>query len=185
MNQAISKGIDENIKQEAIFAAATKLNEAVTAHWDEKSLETNQFDSLSRVINISSNCDNNSSSSTYRQMPGHINQPFHRRCLNSDAVGALNQSSEGNITALDDMEGTSTLFVLNSGSTTLNQASYKENYNSVVSVSQSPTFNGTANNDMKKIDVNITTSTTPTTTIVSLTTYSANIGEIDYYKREY
>ena len=182
MNQAISKGIDENIKQEAIFAAATKLNEAVTAHWDENSLETNQFDSLSRVIDHNSNCEDNSSLSTYRQMPGHINQPKHRKCLDSSSIGVSNANSNANVNALNDMVGTSPLYVVHSGSSMLNRSSYKQDYNSTVTVHQSPIFDGAANSDMKKIDVNITDGSV---TVVFLTTYSANIGEIDYYKKEY
>lgn len=138
MNQAISKGIDENIKQEAIFAAATKLNEAVTAHWDDNSLETNQFDTLSRVIDHNQNCENNSNLSTYRQMPGHINQPYHRRCLDSNATVVANANTNAN-NSLDDMEGSTILFVFPPG-TAANRTSYKQNYNSVVTVSPSPTF---------------------------------------------
>ncbi|MBT5934701.1 type II secretion system protein [Sulfurimonas sp.] len=183
MNQAISEGIDENIKQEAIFAAATKLNEAVTAQWDEQSLEANQINSLSRVIDINANCNNNPNAITFGQMPGHINQPFHRRCRTA-AAGALNQRGNVNITSLDDMAGTTPLFIVTGAGTVANQSSYKENYNSVVTVTQTPNFDGAALNDMKRVDVNIT-DTTSGATVVSLTTYSANIGAPDFYKRQY
>jgi len=51
MSQTVAKGIDANIVQEAIFAAATELNEAVTAHWDEASMEVNTTTSFAKVIN--------------------------------------------------------------------------------------------------------------------------------------
>ena len=50
MSQTVSEGIDANIVQEAIFASATELNEAVTAHWDENSIEASMPDSSARVI---------------------------------------------------------------------------------------------------------------------------------------
>jgi len=40
MTQVISKGIEKNLLQEAIFAGAAVLNESVSAKWDENSVES-------------------------------------------------------------------------------------------------------------------------------------------------
>ena len=181
MNQAISKGIDSNLQQEAIFAASTKLNEAVTAFWDENSVES--ISALSKVIDTLNDCNNTSSSPRYRLRPGHVNQPLHRRCLDSTLVGISNNSINGNVFALEDIAatGTTTLFISTAGSTT-NAASYKEDYNSTVTVTQNVSFGGASNSYMKMIQVSITSGAD---TITSLRAYSANIGEIDYLKKEY
>jgi len=178
MNQVLAKGMEGNLVQEAVFAAATELNEALTAHWDDNSLEIGDKDGVARVIDISSICENNSSLPTYRQMPGHINQALHRRCLNSSTRG-IAVVNDTNVTSLDDMAGTRTVFINN----TINkQAGYKTDYNATITVTTSPIFNGLANPNMKRITVNVMDGVVP---ITSLTTYSANIGEVDYYKKEY
>lgn len=185
MNQAISKGIDSNLQQEAIFAAATKLNETVTAFWDDNSVES--ISALSKVIDTLNDCNNTSSSPRYRLRPGHVNQPLHRRCLDSTLVGISNSNPNGNVVALNEMAGTSSLFISTAGSIT-NASSYKKDYNSTVTVNHnsitanSVIFNGAANDYMKMIQVDIKSGTD---TITSLRAYSANIGEIDYYKKEY
>ena len=172
MNQVLTKGMESNLVQEAIFAAATELNEVTTAHWDDNSLEAGSPYSLARVIDISGDCNSD------RQRPGHINQPLHRRCLDASATG-LATTDVTEVTSLEDMNGTKDVFISN---TTDKQSVYKTDYNATVTVASSPTFNGVANTYMKKISVAIKNGTT---TITTLTTYSANIGEVDYYKKEY
>jgi len=173
MNRVLTKGMESNLVQEAIFAAATELNQATTAHWDDNSIEAGQPYSLARVIDIDGNCNSD------RQMPGHINQPLHRRCLDSSTVGAANANSDANVTSLDDMAGTEPVFISNTAD---KQSGYKTDYNATVTVTPSPTFDGVARANMKKISVAIKNGTA---TITTLTTYSANIGEVDYYKKEY
>ena len=184
MTQAVSTGIEGNIVQEAIFAASTELNQAVAASWDENSLVETGANSLARVID-NGNCEDNSSLSTYRQKPGHINQPYHRRCLDANAttIGVSNATTTA-INALDDyakVDG-------NLSNASVNQAGYKFAYTTTVAVfhnavtANSVIFDGNPNNDMKKITVTVSNNGVPVT---SLTTYSANIGEVDYYKRTY
>ena len=177
MSQTVSKGIDSNILQEAIFAAATELNEAVTAHWDENSIELGMPDSSARVIDIGGFCNNNANSSAFRQMPGHINQPLHRRCLDSSTTTPANTSVTA-VDSLDDMEhGNRNITIGTPGA-----EGYKEIYQSNVVVSVGADFNG-ANNNIKSIVSTVKDENS--NTIARLRTYSANIGEVDYYKRSY
>ena len=177
MSQTVAEGIDANIVQEAIFASATELNEAVTAHWDENSIEIGMPDSSARVIEIGAFCSNDSNSSTFRQMPGHINQPLHRRCLDSNTAAPSNASAT-TVDSLDDMEhGDGNVTIGTAGS-----EGYKEIYLSNVVVSPSANFNG-VNNNIKSIVS--TVKDEGGNTIALLRTYSANIGEVDYYKRNY
>ena len=185
MSQTVAKGIDANIVQEAIFAAATELNEAVTAHWDENSIEESMSDSSARVIETVINmCENDANLSTFRQMSGHINQPLHRRCL--DANTTVTTPSNARVTAvvsLDDMEhGDRNITIGTPGS-----EGYKETYQSNVDVTNTNVIFGTdqinPNPNIKRILS--TVKNKDGTTIAVLRTYSANIGEVDYYKRNY
>ncbi len=186
MSQTVAKGVEANVVQEAIFAAATELNEAVTAHWDENSIEPGMPDSSARVIEtVINRCENDANLSTFRQMSGHINQPLHRRCL--DANTTVTTPSDNTVTAvnsLDDMAHPSAnLFI----DTTNNSTGYKETYKTQLSVTRTNVIFGTdqanANPDMKRIDSTVTDK--DLNTISLLITYSANIGEVDFYKRSY
>ncbi|MEA2073394.1 MAG: type II secretion system protein [Campylobacterota bacterium] len=173
MNQAISKGVDANLVQEAIFAAATELNEAVTASWDENSIEpgTNFY---ARVIDHSGNCATDT-----RLMPGHINEKLHRRCLDSNTTTPADANST-TLIDLDEMaHGTRNIFIDN----TTDATGYKKKYFSEVEVNRGAVFAGSANQNMKS--VTITIKDEDDVTLVSLTTYVTNIGEIDYHKRAY
>ena len=181
MSQTVAKGIDANIVQEAIFAAATELNEAVTAHWDENSIEIGMPNSAARVIETAIGmCENNATLSTFRQMPGHINQPLHRRCLDANATitGPSNATATA-VNSLDDMGHGDRNITTES---TADSEGYKEIYQSNVAVAIGANFNG-ANNNIKSITS--TVKDEDGNTIALLRTYSANIGEIDYYKRNY
>jgi len=180
MTQATSKGIEANMVQEAIFAASAELNQAVTANWDEASIEPGFPNSLERVID-DGNCTSNPSSPRYRLKPGHIVQPYHRRCLDSNTTAASNASTNAAVTSLDDMEKVGNIF----DDTNTDAAGYKKVYTVSVAVDANVNFNG-ANTNMKKITVSVFESIGGVATLVtSLVTYSANIGEVDYYKRSY
>ncbi|MEN8303594.1 MAG: prepilin-type N-terminal cleavage/methylation domain-containing protein [Campylobacterota bacterium] len=178
MSQTVSKGIDANLVQEAIFGAATKLNEAVAAHWDDNSLEPGKPNSFARVIDDGT-CLN--TPLAYRQMPGHINQPLHRRCLDSSATTPANTDVNADITSLDDMEVTDEEIFISGVS--VGAQAYKDIYTSTVAVNINASFGLTANNpNMKSI---VSTISDSSGVITVLRTYSANIGEVDYYKRSY
>jgi len=175
MTQATSKGIEDNLVQEAIFAASAELNLAVTAHWDENSIEPGSTDTLARVINTGL-CNN-----ITKLRPGHISQPLHRRCLDSSAT-PIASSNTGAVDALEDAaHGSKNIFT----TTITDQAGYKKKYNSVVTVTPSAIFDGANNQNMKKITVTIFDTEIPPNIVTVLNTYSANIGEVDYYKRSY
>ncbi len=181
MNQSIEKGVSANIVQEAIFAAATELNEATAAHWDENSFEENETNTLAKMIDIPDNtirCDNNSSHSTYRQMPGHINQTFHRRCLDSNTT-TYSDTDVDDVISLWDMRHSSQNIFIDSNTSA---EGYKQEYNSTIDVIDPADFNGSSYN-IKKITVTITTQ--DGTVITRLSTFSMNIGEVDFLKKEY
>jgi len=181
MNQAVSKGVDANLLQEAIFAASTKLNEATTAHWDENSIEPTDLNGTARVIDDGT-CENNASLANFRRRPGHIIQALHRRCLDSNIAPDDGAGTTTNVNDLNDM------VAANVNLTTLNtsgQAGYKQKYKLNVNVTRGVNFGNTNNNqNIKEITVSVTKSTGGKP-IVSLKTYSANIGEIAYDKRSF
>lgn len=179
MTRATSDGIEGNLVQEAIFIASAELNQAVAANWDENSTVETGFNSLARVIDDGS-CENNSSSPNYRLKAGHIAQPYHRRCLDSNTTGIAGTAVTA-AEALEDYTGTKLL----QNNATGTASGYKTTYSTLVTVTQNADFNGT-NADIKMIEANTSKVEDGVTTLItSLKTYSANIGEVDYYKRTY
>jgi prepilin-type N-terminal cleavage/methylation domain-containing protein len=180
MNQSISKGISSSIVQEAIFAAATELNEVTTGYWDDNSFDTGTTNSLARVIDHEGNCENNSSLESFRHMPGHIAQPLHRRCVNNPTITPDdNANSDNTVQSLGDKAHSATNIFIND---ITDESGYKQKYDSAVEITRPATFNSVSYEDMKKITITITDAEDDSP-ITSLTTYSANIGEIDYYKK--
>jgi prepilin-type N-terminal cleavage/methylation domain-containing protein len=174
MNQVNSKGLDSNLVQEAIFGATAELSGALTPHWDENSTVDDQ-NSLARVIDIDNKCNEDGRE---HRLKGHINQPLHRRCLNDSGVDPADKNDSDEIFALEDMEHTAQdLF---DGESSAN--GYKKNYKSEVTLRRSVDFNG-VNDHIKEI--NITIKDSDGNIITLLQAYSANIGEVDYYKRTY
>jgi len=180
MNQAISKGIDTNLIQEAIFAAATELNEVTTTQWDEASIDENSSRFISQVINLDGSCESNNSKERYRLKPGHILEPLHRKCLNDLTQAELDSNTSANVDALEDKKhGYKEIFL----NLTPGQEGYKQKYKSALVISYDPTFDGAVKPNMKKVTIRVKDSKNKIVT--SLFTYVANIGGIDYYKRTY
>ncbi|QSZ41027.1 prepilin-type N-terminal cleavage/methylation domain-containing protein [Sulfurimonas aquatica] len=179
MTQVTAKGIDENIVQEAIFAATTELTETITYRWDENSLELTDPNSLSRVINTG-DCN-----ATTKLRPGHINQPLHRRCLEDTTVTVTATANLGpDAGDSDDIDDTihSPSSIL-TGTTPGTAEGYKQDYNSSISVAYADFGTTTAaSQNMKKITISISDAGG---LVTRLSAYSANIGEVDYYKRSY
>lgn len=173
MMGVISQGIDENIIQEAIFAAATELNQATTGKWDDRTLQN--ANELAKVIDTNQSCENNTSSPRYRLRPGHIAQTLHRKCLDNNATTAVNFNTLG--LSLEARTASGASLFLN----TTSAKGYKKSYTKDVTISYTPAFNGT-NADLKMITVTIKENNT---TVTSLYAFSANIGEADYFKRMY
>ncbi|OHE12475.1 MAG: hypothetical protein A2525_09435 [Sulfurimonas sp. RIFOXYD12_FULL_36_11] len=166
MTQITSKGIENNIVQEAIFAASAELTGATSYYWDERSMEDINVSRLERVVDVDGDCNSSS-----RQRPGHIN----RMCLDSNNSSGVNYTTDSN-SSIPNLNSNIHESQLVFTDDIKEAAGYKNNYYSTVTVS-----NGFSDNDIKKITITITNS--DGNIITSLSTYSANIGEIDYYKR--
>ncbi len=178
MNHILSKNMEENLVQEAIFAAAAELNDITTLHWDENSIGNSNTNGLADVIDIGSFCESNRSSSRYRLRNGHILQPFHRKCLNDLSPLVSYSNTNASVDAVEDrLHSKKNLFI-----NTPSAKGYKESYKSTLTIKYSPSFNGMEAN-MKQINVEIENSSGDT--IVKLSAYIANIGEVDYYKRSF
>ncbi len=173
MMQTTSKAIEDNIVQEAIFAASAELMGATTFYWDLNSTADFNLSNLSRVVDVNGNCENNISSTRHRLMLGHIEQPFHRRCLDS-TDNTIASTPDGNFTNLDNaVHGNQVIFTDN----TTEATGYKESYGSTM------TINLLNNNNVKQLTSTITDADGNTLTV--LRTFCANIGEVEYYKRRF
>ena len=170
--RATQKGIEENIVQEAIFAASSELIGATAGYWDENSMQDKNTSTLSRVIDLDGDCNSE------RLRPGHIKQPKHRKCLESNSTTAHNLATnlvDINVSDLNNAaHGDENIFT----DTTTDAAGYKKAYQSNVAVNLSG-----SDSNVKLITATVKDSSG--NPIVVLRTQSANIGEIDYYKRSF
>ena len=168
-----SQGIESNIDQEAIFAASAEILGATAGYWDENSMQDINVSYTERVIDgiiLDQACNAN------RLKPGHINQPGHRRCLDSN-ITAPTDVSDGNITDLDDqVHGLQNIFPA-----AITQAKgYKDNYTSTLVI------NRDANSSIKIITVSVFESVpNGGNLITSFEMQSANIGSVEPYKRSF
>ena len=186
MTQITSKGIEESIVQEAIFAASAELMGATSFYWDRNSMEDFNLSYSSRVIDIGGLCINDINSTNHRLRLGHIEQPLHRRCLESNNTNA-SDAAGGDFPGLNEAAHDSNATFIDSEGANIGSATgYKNDYNSTISVVRSTLpgdfFRGVADSDMKRLTITIEHSDTGDD-ITVLSTYSANIGEIDFFKR--
>lgn len=173
MMQTTSKAIEDNIVQEAIFAASAELMGATTFYWDLNSTTDFNLSNLSRVIDVNGNCENNISSTRHRLMLGHIEQPFHRRCLDS-TDNTIASAADATFQNLDNaVHANQVIFTDN----VTEAKGYKESYGSTM------TINLLNNNNVKQLTSTITDADGNTLTV--LRTFCANIGEVEYYKRRF
>lgn len=163
MNQITARGIENSIVQEAIFAASAELMGASSYYWDDNSMNDISVSHLSRVINISGDCVD-------QLRPGHINQPHHRMCLDNNTTGPRDASG-GAVNDLNDA-AISQVMLENPNP---EAEGYKNTYTSTIGVVR--------NGNAKTITSTITNSDGDI--IVLLRAQSANIGEIDFYKRRF
>ncbi|WP_297482152.1 type II secretion system protein [Sulfurimonas sp.] len=180
MSRVTAKGIENSIVQEAIFAAATELNEATTYHWDANSINPATPNSYAKVIDINGSCDDNTSSPRYRLLPGQIEQPLHRRCLDSNAT----IPADANSATVETVENAAHNYRLIFLNPTPNKEGYKNEYKSMVTVGKKATF-GDLNNSKNIKPIQVTIKNSDGTILTSLKTYVTNIGETDYYKKAY
>jgi type II secretory pathway pseudopilin PulG len=168
MTNTAQKGVEQNTIQEAIYAASSQLMGVLAGYWDERSMEDSNLSAYSRVIDIGGDCN-----TTTRLRPGHIAQSLHRRCLDSNSTTGLDQTTNNDVYSLDDavaaVNGTTDIF----DNPNAGETGYKDTYTSSATISRT--------NDLKKITISVQNSDGDT--ITKLITYSANIGEPQYYKR--
>ena len=169
MSGVNQKAIEDSIVQEAIFAASAELMDASAGYWDERSMEDIGVSQFSRVIDIGGDC-----SATTKLRPGHIAQSLHRRCLESSLTNNLDLDDNSTIYSLNDTPANSNLFDFTTSSDTTSASGYKNTYTSNMVV--------TRNGEVKTI---VATISDTDGVVVKLEMQSANIGEVDYYKRTF
>ncbi len=173
INNVIAKNIEGSMSQEAIFAASAELNQVVSLYWDELSMEGAA--TLSRVVWTSATDCN----LTTKRRSGHINQPLHRRCRDSNTPPTI--VGDTTLNSLNDISRTShNIFI----DTTKSASGYKQKYTSTFTVAFANFGTITSGNkNIKKITVLIKDKDAKE--ITKLSTFSANIGEIDYHDKDY
>ncbi|MDA7817017.1 type II secretion system GspH family protein [Sulfurimonas sp.] len=172
MARITSETIENNILQEAIFAGSTELMGASAGYWDTNSMSDNNMSHLSRVVDIGSSCENNTSSSRNRLRPGHIAQTLHRRCVD-DTSGNVDDSANATFISLNNAHHSTNDELFTDNIT--NATGYKETYRSTLLVTRA--------GDIKTLTSLVTDN--DGNLITRLRMQSANIGEIDYYKRRF
>jgi competence protein ComGC len=201
MSNLLSKGVETNIVQEAIFAAATEINEVTSYHWDDNSVDTNY--SRAGVINVDNSCESNTSKQRYRLRPGHILQVYHRQCIQNLALSAADANISKTASVDDVAEALKNALQDSTATSVSTDASgYKDIYKTQVSVEHNvstlsnikinnatpTTASADLQDNIKRITVTIwgrDSNGNYTVKLTSLRTYIANIGEVDYYKRSY
>lgn len=165
MVAATQKSVEEGILQEVVFATSAVLVGSLSGYWDANSMEDANVSSLARVIDTAGDCN-----TTTRLRPGHINQPFHRRCLDSNTTTPSNATGTSYYT-LDDAVAAingANLF----DNSVASSSGYKDTYTGSATITQT--------GDTKKIVVQAVKGANVVTKLIA---YSANIGEPEYYKK--
>jgi len=171
MIQTTAEGIEGNIVQEAIFAASAELMGATSYYWDLSSMQDANLSRLERVIDVGGNCDGD------RLRPGHINQPYHRRCLDSNVTGVAN-IADATFPNLNNAVNAAIGDLFDPVAINAEASGYKQEYQSQVTIAPG------ADNNIKVLTASIYEND-GTTLLTRLSIQSANIGEIDYYKRRF
>jgi hypothetical protein len=175
MTKITEKGIEEGILQEAIFAGASTLMLVSSAYWDERSMEDVNVSYISRVVDVDGDCN-----ATTRLRPGHVAQPLHRRCLYSNSSLHLEDTVDPDIFALED----AAVEINNDDNIFKNPGGEAQGYKDAYTV----TMVTGLHTDKNIKDINVTVYhvvDTVKTPITKLSMQSANVGEIDYFKRRF
>lgn len=170
MVQITSKGAEDALVQEAIFAAAAELNQAISYHWDANSTETNS--SLAGVIDTNGNCD-----------PVTLKKPGHaaRRCVLANGV---ENAVIANKPSVNDAAHAARSIFIDSSNVADAVTGYKNaSYRSTLTVEHNVTFDNADTNDVKKVAITIDDGNG--NTITTLETYIFNIGDYDPVKRTF
>ena len=198
-----SENVEQNLMQEAIFASSAKLGQILTYSWDENSPDPIATLSSSDVLGAPNghNLLDRVGTSDFRL--GHVQQALHRRMTpNSNERNASTTlgNDGGDLDDLDDADGTSNVSLISSTS----ENTYKKNYQidtNVTYLNDTATYSNSSINytfdvtntiiggqsNIKMIEISTEQNNTAGVfvPILVLRTFSANIGEIDFYKRTY
>lgn len=168
MTQVTSKGVEENIVQEAIFASEAILADSSSYFWDKSSIEDYATANKARVVNTG-DCIAGSPNKRI----GHIS----RDCLDNNMTVPFNGVDASSLEWASNVYNNSPILT-----GTASSGSYKNSYNMTVTVNNCKTgpclqFGKEANNeDLKEIKVTLTNGGSADPRVV-LRMYAANIGE--------
>ncbi len=191
MTRVTTAGIESNLVQEAIFASVAEINMATTYIWDENSLideddVTATKDSLSRVIDVDgTECPNITpdpiTGLNILRRAGHVN----RRCIDNADTRVYVGTGTDFQDALETPEhNTFSPAFEGAGSS---KTAQKQDYESKLEVNYATgiqmQFGNTANDPNIK-ELTLTIRNEKQETITVLRTYSANIGEVAYARRD-
>ncbi len=191
MIQVNQKGVEGNVKQEAIFATSAKMMQVLSFAWDRNSTDTNGTLNYAKVIDIATGANNYDRNDTSIFRVGHIQQGLHRRFFDQSEtiVTNPNTSIEGHagIAYLDavDKDGykykmrlsTVVSYINDTVSNPFNFTTNNTPPSNIKLITITTTIDGNGDGDYSDGD-NIDTQ-------IVLRSYATNIGEIDYNKRTY
>ena len=168
MSQINADGIERGYLQEAIFASSAEIHQALSNRWDRNSAPNDNNASFSQVINTDNICD-----TTTKKRPGHA----ARKCLNDTTISVSNNSDTA-IQNINNATGTKDLFVIDQ---TDNGSGYKlQSLKLTISSSNPESFGVNNNNSIKKVTATVKDGAD---TIITLYSYSFNIGEVEPIQR--
>ena len=169
MMQVNSKGVESNLDEEAIFVASVELTQASTGYWDANSMADINKSNYSRVVNLDGDCNTST-----KLRPGHINQPFHRRCIDTTTITTVsNAVGNAKFKTLNDFAHAAQQLYI--GDTKAAAGYKKTDYTIALSVASA------ADKNIKILTAEVKDSSG--NIVTKLYTQSANIGEPQYFKR--
>lgn len=186
MLEQTQKNNEFALQQEIILAARTKLGDTLTYRWDENSLNNE------RIIVLQTNGDSELNPSTDNRRVGHI-KGNKRRKFNFDNNATQSAGfNEGNLDDLDDFNGDSVglsgtqanldyRFTDFNMSTTVVYISDAADYNDTNLTFDFNTTTIAGPSNIKMLTLSISGVTTP----FVIRTFSCNIGESEFLRRDY
>ena len=189
MTQVNTTSMEDNIKQEAIFAASAKMMQLYSYYWDENSKRA--------TITDAAVLDTKNGDAVYSRFPdnnsslriGHVNQDNHRKFFmydNPTSIATDLGDDIAGVVALDEQTTNNVAFTDNGASAT----GYKKRYNTstlVTHISDTPVAgvfvlgqnSNAINTNLKLLRVTVQEVGSPDPVV--LYAYSANIGSFSYF----
>ena len=201
-----STNVERNLMQEAIFASSTKVGQILTFPWDENSPDPAVTLTASNALRTTGGDNELDRNLTTDFRVGHVPQPLHRRLTPNTAerfaTNALGAEA-GGIIDIDDYDGAANVNVSLIGAA--GTEGYKKIYRVTTTVdylndntnyaasSINFTFDTLAAVPANPSNIKMITLSTDQNNsdgwsalpILQLRSFSANIGEPDFYKRTY